>query len=379
MIGRLARAAGTTILVVLAAVLFAIAFAPHFGFRATVLTSGSMSPTVPTGGMIAVEEVDPADIGVGDVITFHGYAEDRLVTHRVISIHDVDGELHFRTQGDGNEFPDGDLAPAAGVVGRMRWDLTLLGPLLSWLVSSRATMVLPGLAGLWMAVGEVRQLRRSRRSVVDTASAPGAMRDDHPPPPPRVPVPCRPSSSEPLFARQASTVAAALERAPVRAAPSAPPSLSWSAASMAPVAQPYVASPRGPARLATMGLATVLGVASLQASAATFVDAVTVSAATVETTSVAAPTGTSATFVCDQTNGDHVAVSWDDVSADSYEVRRRLGTSSDFTALGTTTGTTFTDTTVEPETTYEYVVVATVHTWDSSPSTSAQVTTPASC
>lgn len=364
---------------VLAAVLLAIALAPNVGLRATVLTSGSMAPTVPTGGMIAVQEVDPADIEVGDVITFSGYTEDRLVTHRVISLHEVDGQLHFRTQGDANESPDGDLAPAAGVVGRMRWDLTPLGPVLIWLAGSRATMLLPGIAGLWLALGEVRDLRRAHAPAEVRSVEP--RREASPPGHPAVsPTWLAWPPVSPAPARVAAPVAAPQASAEPPADVAAP-AMTWSA----PTSRRRLPTPtarHGGARFATIGLATVLVVSAVQVSAGSFLDTASTSAATIFTTAVEAPTDVSASFDCGLlTIGKHVVVSWTGVSgADDYEVRRRSGTSGDFTAVGTTSSTSFSDTTVALDTTYEYVVVTRAGTWESSPSSPpAQVTTPSAC
>jgi signal peptidase I len=73
----------------------------------TVL-SGSMEPTLPVGSLVVVRPVDPADVRIGDVITYLPNPEDpTAITHRVTGItHRTDGGVTFTTQGDANDAPD---------------------------------------------------------------------------------------------------------------------------------------------------------------------------------------------------------------------------------------------------------------------------------
>lgn len=73
----------------------------------TVL-SGSMEPALPVGSLVVVRPVDPADVRIGDVITFLPHPDDpTVVTHRVTGItHRTDGGRTFTTQGDANPAAD---------------------------------------------------------------------------------------------------------------------------------------------------------------------------------------------------------------------------------------------------------------------------------
>ncbi|MCX5904876.1 MAG: S26 family signal peptidase [Proteobacteria bacterium] len=48
------------------------------------LLSGSMAPLINTGDQVLIEKIVPADIGIGDIITF--WRNDILITHRVIRL-----------------------------------------------------------------------------------------------------------------------------------------------------------------------------------------------------------------------------------------------------------------------------------------------------
>lgn len=154
----------------------AVALLPQVGARAMIVTSGSMEPTINVGGLVIVEETDPEHITVGDVITFNGYSGEGLTTHRVIDRRIVGDRLHFRTQGDANDTPDVDLAPAEGVVGRVRADIPYAGWVLAELGRPELRYLALGGVSVWFVVANAFALRgalRTRRPVTADAGAIG--------------------------------------------------------------------------------------------------------------------------------------------------------------------------------------------------------------
>lgn len=87
------------VLVMAALMLVAFAGVRLFGLTPYAVLSGSMEPEYPTGSLIYVRDVDPADVAVGDAITFE-LESGALVTHEVYEI-DSDARA-FRTQGIAN-------------------------------------------------------------------------------------------------------------------------------------------------------------------------------------------------------------------------------------------------------------------------------------
>lgn len=87
------------VLVMAALMLVAFAGVRLFGLTPYAVLSGSMEPEYPTGSLIYVRDVDPADVAVGDAITFE-LESGTLVTHEVYEI-DSDARA-FRTQGIAN-------------------------------------------------------------------------------------------------------------------------------------------------------------------------------------------------------------------------------------------------------------------------------------
>ncbi|WP_409329276.1 signal peptidase I [Trujillonella humicola] len=113
------------------------------GGQALAVLSGSMTPGLPVGGMVFTREVDPADVEVGDVITFaHPSDPAARVTHRVVAVDAAGGEPVFTTQGDANDAPDRQPVPASAVQGEAWFDVPGVGRLIALLHSAKGVGVL---------------------------------------------------------------------------------------------------------------------------------------------------------------------------------------------------------------------------------------------
>lgn len=90
----------TTVIVVIVVVFAVLLVGLRLvGVQVYSVISGSMEPEYPVGALIYVKKVDPAEVKVGDVITFV-LSNDMPATHRVIAI-DAENQ-HFYTRGDAN-------------------------------------------------------------------------------------------------------------------------------------------------------------------------------------------------------------------------------------------------------------------------------------
>lgn len=155
------RTVGVVVGIAIVPALVALALLPLFGMRTMIVLSGSMSPTFDTGDAVVVAETPPDEVAIGDVITYAGYGTDRLTTHRVIDIREVDGQLHYRTQGDANPDPDPNLAPAAGLQGEVRLAVPHLGWMLSPLMTRTGKLLILGLPATLLVGMQLRTLSRS--------------------------------------------------------------------------------------------------------------------------------------------------------------------------------------------------------------------------
>lgn len=102
-----------------------------FGFSVLQVTSGSMEPEIPVGGIVIVRKVKPESLKVGDVISFYSNDVDisgKVNTHRIFEIKQSEsGEKIFRTKGDANEYADTAAVFEIDLVGKMILNLGSVG------------------------------------------------------------------------------------------------------------------------------------------------------------------------------------------------------------------------------------------------------------
>ena len=99
--------AGNLTLVLAIVALLAIAVGPRTGhYRTLTMLTGSMRPIAPPGSVVVVTPQRPADLRVGQVITFNAPDNGRVVTHRVTSVRRDAAGVIVRTKGDANNAED---------------------------------------------------------------------------------------------------------------------------------------------------------------------------------------------------------------------------------------------------------------------------------
>ncbi|GAB3203003.1 hypothetical protein GCM10027261_43250 [Geodermatophilus arenarius] len=140
------------------------------GGQALAVLTGSMRPGLPVGAMVFTRPVDPADLAVGDVVTFQRTPDaPELVTHRVVAVDDQGGTPVLVTQGDANDAPDLDPVPADAVRGELWFSVPGLGRAAAVLHSPK------GVGLLVVLVCGVLAAAPGRPSAEDTvAPSPGA-------------------------------------------------------------------------------------------------------------------------------------------------------------------------------------------------------------
>ena len=119
------------------------------GFKSYRVLSASMEPEYHVGSLVYVKQVDVDSINTGDVITFH-ISESNLVTHRVVEKDSIRGG--FITKGDANEVNDGGLVTYDSVVGKVMFDIPLLGYVSSFMSSLYGKCVVIGVFIVMMAL-----------------------------------------------------------------------------------------------------------------------------------------------------------------------------------------------------------------------------------
>lgn len=167
---KVLSAAETLGVIVLIIAAIALAGVRLIGLAPYCVLSGSMEPSIPTGSLIYVTQVDSSQLAQGDVITFKNPAE-AVVTHRIVEIQDAGqassvgnqlssqsitqsfpagSELRtFRTKGDANQSVDGALVYPQDVLGKPVACIPYAGYAASAIQSPVGVLVIAILLTLW--------------------------------------------------------------------------------------------------------------------------------------------------------------------------------------------------------------------------------------
>ncbi len=93
-----------------------------FGCSFFRVATDSMEPELPVGSIIISKKTDIEDIEVGDIISFksrESYMSGQIVTHRVVDIKEIDGEICLVSRGDSNNSVDGYYVTSENLVGKI--------------------------------------------------------------------------------------------------------------------------------------------------------------------------------------------------------------------------------------------------------------------
>lgn len=140
------------------------------GITPLVVLSGSMSGDAPdhieAGDMIFVGPVKPAELKVGDVITY--MEGSTVVTHRIIEIlPGEDGKLLFRTKGDANNTADDEPVHEDKLVGIYKSRIPMVGDLAIFMQTPLGMIVFIGLPLLAFLGYDI--IRRQKHAAKDQA------------------------------------------------------------------------------------------------------------------------------------------------------------------------------------------------------------------
>lgn len=94
-----------------------------FGFRAYVITTDSMKPTIKVGDIVIIQNVDESKININDVVTYRLTNESERITHRIL---DRTEEIYI-TKGDNNRLEDKDVIKYENIEGKVIYKIPALG------------------------------------------------------------------------------------------------------------------------------------------------------------------------------------------------------------------------------------------------------------
>ena len=141
------------------------------GYSPLFVLTDSMYPEIESGDLIICKAIDPAEIKVGDVISFFDPEGNgtSVVTHKVIEILNKDGALSFRTQGTNNNTPDALPVPAENLVGIYQFRVPGAGSVAMFLQTTPGLLVCIVLPiGLFVAYEVIRRRKFDKEKQADT-------------------------------------------------------------------------------------------------------------------------------------------------------------------------------------------------------------------
>ena len=143
------------------ALLLAAALPLVLGGTSMVVRSGSMTPAIRTGDVVAVRPMLPTEAEVGDIVTFKDPAgSDRLLVHRVRAISRSGDEVEVITKGDANSTQESWKVAADGTIGTVSYRVPALGFAVGWIGSPAGRIGLVILPALLLAAMLLRRIWR---------------------------------------------------------------------------------------------------------------------------------------------------------------------------------------------------------------------------
>lgn len=136
------------------------------GYSVFSVESPSMEPAFMTGDLVFVKIVDESEIAEGDVITFRRSDKPALIiTHRVISITEVNGERYFTTLGDNNHGLINDWEKDFSgelIIGKVTGKSPFLGKIYNGIVAGGISIVYGGAIFVFLiiAIAEILNITK---------------------------------------------------------------------------------------------------------------------------------------------------------------------------------------------------------------------------
>ena len=144
-----------------------------FGYKAYIITTNSMEPTIKKESVIIVKKCNESDLKENDIITFKQGQE--IITHRIIKVENTDYGKQYITKGDNNNTEDLEKVKYNTIEGKQILTIPNLGKLINALEDSIIlliiALVLLILCFYKILVQEKRDNRREKKRFEDEKSS----------------------------------------------------------------------------------------------------------------------------------------------------------------------------------------------------------------
>jgi len=139
---------------------------PSSGWKALSVQTGSMKPAIKPGDLVLAHRVPPADIKVGDVITYASpQKKGQTITHRVVEVlKSPNGLNRFVTKGDANPVAD-PVVYQNQIIGTTHATIPKLGFLFNWLRTWVGLTIVIYIPALLVVAVEIKKLARYYKEI----------------------------------------------------------------------------------------------------------------------------------------------------------------------------------------------------------------------
>lgn len=157
-----------TVLVVfiLLGVLIVFSSVPFPGnYKAFIVKSGSMEPTIHTGSIVFVRPEE--SYAVGEIVTRRTTDPSFTVTHRLFSQKEKNGQVVFDTKGDANDTSDHVDIAKSDIVGKVVWSVPFAGYVVNYAKTPQGMLILIIVPAIIIIYDEARKIKKEIKLKLD--------------------------------------------------------------------------------------------------------------------------------------------------------------------------------------------------------------------
>lgn len=151
-------------IILLSVLLFATLIPIPGNFEVKIVKSGSMEPTIKTGGIVFI--APSQNYKLGDVITFGQDTKTQIpTTHRIVKVEGEGSSKKFITKGDANDAEDPNPVSLSSVNGKVLFSMPYLGFVLDFAKKPLGFVFLVGIPALSIIVDELGKIIKEIRAI----------------------------------------------------------------------------------------------------------------------------------------------------------------------------------------------------------------------
>lgn len=127
------------------------------------IVSESMEPTLEINDVVIVQECEPSQLQIGDIITFG--QDGRIISHRISDITKEKGTIKFKTKGDNNKILDPDIIDSGQVYGKVLFKIKKIGKIINYIQNARGFVNIAIFAVIVYILVSLRDKQKNSRKI----------------------------------------------------------------------------------------------------------------------------------------------------------------------------------------------------------------------